>query len=168
MRSALEKLKVERSDFYGLLRDDPSLKQRYYAIQETRADMAYDEIYEISAQMSAPPTLVDGIMCVPPDPRAARVAIEAKVKVAGAYDRKRFGERVDVGIGPSVDVLAAISEAKARLNRPQRDLPQIIDAQFTEIEPSAEARAPDKQSEVAGISSIEGSKPGAFVNPFDD
>lgn len=168
LTDALTRMGLSNAAFYQTKLDYPDLHQKYLAIQETRADMGYDQIFQISEKLLHPGFLPDGSMCEPIDPRSARVAIDAKIRMAAAFDRKRFGERVDVGIGPSVDVLAAISEAKARLNRPQRDLPQIIDAQFIEIEPNAEAQSPDKQSEVVGISSIEGSKPGAFVNPFDD
>ena len=50
-----------------------------------------------------------------PDPIRARVRIQARQWLAAKYDRETYGDKVDVGHVHTIDLKAALEQAKARL-----------------------------------------------------
>lgn len=111
------------TDFYGALRQYPELRAKYHDIQADRADMMIDEAY----QHGSNPEL---------HPGTARVMVETRVKIAALYDRRRFGERVDINVTQVPDIAGALADARARLAlRHARDPLDISDAQV--VEPAA-------------------------------
>ncbi len=147
---ALDSVGLMRGSFYKHLRENPEIRQIYEDIQRSKADMIVDEAYEISLDKSA-------------NPRLARVQAEIRLKIAAAYDRKKFGDKLAVEHDAGPNLAAAIAEAKGRALLPPRDPGQITDAEYTEI-PAPKASEPtDKQSEV----SPDKAKPGA-VDIFEE
>lgn len=131
-------LGMEFKHFYQVLRENPSMQQEYYEIQRARADMMTDEVY------------LDSVDAVQKDAKLLRVRADLKLRVAGFYDRKRFGDKVQVEIDTGPDLTAALLAARQRTALPMRDPANtgpIIDAAFKEITGS---RATDKQS-VSGV-----------------
>jgi hypothetical protein len=136
--------------FYKTLRQEPDLKALYHEIQEARADMMVDECYKLGTDKEA-------------DPKRARVSAEILLKIAGKYDAKRFGEKMNIELGGTVSIQEALSEAAARVLPPQRDLKEITDAEYTEITTASLPATTDRQS---GAPQKEAAKPA--VDPFED
>lgn len=135
-------------DFYDTLRANPDLEELYYTIQKDKADDLVDEALEVSMDDVA-------------EPKRARVQIDGKMKIAAVYDRKRFGQQVDLTLDQRISIAAPLAAAKARL-RPLRDLGRATDAEVIEIPRLSDQRTSDKQSEV------QVSTPRKLqVNPFD-
>lgn len=121
-------------DFYKTLRDNPDIDDLYREIQRNRADMMVDEAYSLSDDASL-------------NPQAARERSAIRLKIAGLYDRKRYGEKVALEIDAGPNLVEAIEAAKRRVLPPPRDLSQTIDAEYTALEPSNTQGATDTQSD---------------------
>jgi hypothetical protein len=163
INAALDTLGMKRGDFFRVKRESPDLQALYLEIQKARADMMYDEAYEISADVLEPEVTViqDGdktVISKPADPRAARVAADIRMKIAAAFDRDRFGDNVKVNIAGTIDLTGALSEARARTLLPGRNLGNAIDVEFEQIPSVQRVGATDKQS----------GAPSGFVDPFAD
>lgn len=150
IRSARDAHGVNGFDFYRLLRQQPDLKALYHQIQEARADMMYDEAYEISTDESKAP-------------HAARVMAEIRMKIGQAYDRKRFGDKVSVEVDAGPNLHAALEAAKTRVLLPVRDPAQITDAQYVDITQQSSGETTDQQSVAAPYV-----LPPGVPDPFED
>jgi hypothetical protein len=133
IRAARDKLGIGGLAYYQCLRDNPDLKRLYYEIQEARADMMVDEAYAISMDSSL-------------HPQAARVMADIRIKIAAAFDRKRFGEKVAVELDAGPNISEALAAARARTLRPPSDLAQIAAGQVIDITPTTLDATTDKQS----------------------
>lgn len=118
---------IKHGHFYAYLRANPEVKSTYHDIQESRADMMVDETY--------------GLDCS--DPRAARVKADIRLKIAALYDRRRFGDRIDLNVTGQVDITGALTEAQTRSLRPMRDLANVSDAQVNESTLTLSSRRTD-------------------------
>ncbi len=135
MQAARDHFAISGLAFYRALRENPDLKQAYHDVQAGRADMMYDEAYAISTDANL-------------DPRHARVASDIRMKMAAAFDRQRFGERIDMTLSGHVDLTAALLEARNRASlQPPRDLEVIPDAEYMAI-PKA---CPDGAADTASV-----------------
>lgn len=137
LKTAMREARTNPAAFYAFLAANPSDKTRYYTVQEARADMMFDECYELSTDAEI-------------DPRRMRAAADIRMKIGAAYHRERFGERVDVNVSGQVDMVAALAEAKARILRPLCDPAQIVDAEYTAIPAPNAFEASDMQSDARG------------------
>lgn len=146
--AALQKVRMKHRDFYAALRRDPELKREYLEIQEARADMMADENYALAS--------ADKI----DDPRSARVQAEVRFKLAGFYDRRRFGERVQVEMEAGPSLTAALAAARGRLALPASNLAAGALSQPIDVEATYVDVATDKQSEDA--------RPGEIPDVFAD
>lgn len=108
--------------------------------------MMVDDALELS--------MVEGV-----DPRLARVQSDIKLKIASHYDRRKFGEKIDVTVDQRVSISGALSEARARALRPGRDLSQVQDAVIVPVQQLSDMRPTDNKSDVLA-------KP--RNNPFED
>lgn len=136
VRAARGQLGVRAADFYRALREHPDLKALYHDVQLAQADMLADEALAISD--------------AEPDPRRARVKAEVRFKLAGFYDRARFGEKVQVEHEAGPSVVAAIEAARHRaLAAPGRHLEPVPNRQVIDITPTLAAPATDMQSVAA-------------------
>ena len=132
--AALDAQNLRRGDFYKFKAENPDIEDLYVRVQQARADMMIDEAYSLStADM--------------PDPRAARVKADIRIKIAGLYDRARFGDKVTLEHDAGPNVLAAIAAAKDRIARPLRDLGNVIEAQHVEVIDLTPSGTTDKQSD---------------------
>lgn len=147
---ALDDLGLCRRDFYRALRQEPSLQEEYLSIQKGRADMMVDEAYAISTDSVA-------------DPKRARVQADIRLKIAGNYDRARFGEKVDINMNGQVDITAALLEARNRTGRPAGDLIAAPITQAIEVQAVPVPETTDKET-VALPNEAANEMP----NPFDD
>lgn len=134
IKAARAALNLKGSDFYACLRANPDIDAQYREVQRSRADMMIDEAYDISTDK-------DG------DPRIMRVQADVRVKIAGLYDRQRFGEKIDLTVHNHVDLSAALLEARNRaLPQPLRNLENVTDAEFVALPGISDSGAADKQS----------------------
>lgn len=131
--AAMDAVGISRRDFYRTMRQDPELKAIYYEIQEGRADMMYDEAYEIGTSEAV-------------NPQRARVQSEIRMKIAAAFDRKRFGEKVQLDVQGNVSVIGALEAARQRALPPPRDLGNVIEGQAIELPSLPEPQPTDKAS----------------------
>lgn len=150
MDAARKAVSINGLNFYRVLRENLEIKELYYEVQKARADMMYDEAYQIST---------DGSLI----PHAARVMAEIRMKIGQAYDRKRFGDKVAVEIDAGPNLQLALEAAKSRALLPTRDLVPITDAQYVEIAPQSSDEASDEQSAAAPYE-----LPPGVPDPFDD
>lgn len=134
----LDTVGLSRRDFYRTKRNDHELSAIYLEIQEARADMMVDEAYELGSDTSL-------------DPRAMRAMVEVRVKIAGMFDRKRFGDKIAVEHEIRPNLVAAIESGRSRAALPSRDLHPIIDVQAIDITPMLASSATDMQSEEGEI-----------------
>jgi hypothetical protein len=142
IRDAVETQGLTNMQFYAAMRAQPDLATMYHEIQESRADMMYDEAYGISTDTSIHPS-------------AAREMAAIRMRIAQAYDRKRFGDRVGVDVAGTLDISAAIAEARNRLERPPCDLARLPDGSYGAIPPILEQSATDRQTGAPGSSPVE-------------
>lgn len=125
---------MKNADYYRALREHTDLDIEYREIQKARADMMVDEAYDISTDSTR-------------GPQIARVQVDARIKIAGLYDRRRFGDKVQVELEAGPNITEAIEAGRRRL-RPSCDPAQIIDVEIEEVPQLTEQRATDKQSAV--------------------
>lgn len=130
----LDTIGLSRADFYGHKRKNPELQALYLEVQEARADMMVDEAYLLGTDKDL-------------NPQVARVQAEIRLKIAAAFDRRRFGERVQLDTEIKVSLTQAIEEGRRRALRPPCDPATILDAEYTMITDASTPKASDKQSE---------------------
>lgn len=145
-KDAREQCSLTGTDFYKTLRQDAELETLYREIQRNRADMMVDEAYALSTDT----TIL---------PQAARERSAIRVKIAGLYDRKRYGDKIQLEVDTGPSLTAAIDAARRRALQPPCDLAEPLEVEYRTIEPLIEQRATDKQSDAAPI------RPN---NPFED
>lgn len=127
-------LNLKGRDFYQLLREEPALKERYYSIQQDRADMMFDEAYQIGTDNDK-------------DPRIARVQADIRMKIGAAYDRKRFGEKIGVELDAGPNLVEALQAARKRIALPLCDPAPTLEAEYSVIPDESVERATDIQSD---------------------
>lgn len=128
-------LKLQPGDFYALKSRDADLATAYSAAIEARTELLMDETVTISDEDT--------------NPHRARNRVQARQFLASRLNRKTFGDQVDVNVSGQIDLRAALSEARARVFRPQRDLEQVIDAEYTMIPSTSQNGTPDNESDAA-------------------
>lgn len=101
LAQGIQESEITTFQFYNALDQDPELKQKYELAQEYRAEVIVDEIIHIAD--------------TEPDPAVAKVRIEARKWVAGKHKSKKYGDKVDINVNHTVDLLGAITEAQARI-----------------------------------------------------
>jgi hypothetical protein len=96
----LRKYHEGAKEFYIFINADPYLTNAYARAQEVRGELQADEIIEISD--------------TEPDPQKARNRIEARKWYASKMQPKKYGERIDLNVNQTIDLRAALSQAKDR------------------------------------------------------
>lgn len=126
----LDAIGLSRADFYSFKRKNPELHTLYLEVQEARADMMVDEAYVLGTDKEL-------------NPQVARVQAEIRLKIAAAFDRRRFGERVALETEVKVSLTQALEDARARALRPPCDPANIIDAEYTAITDASHSQTSD-------------------------
>jgi hypothetical protein len=101
MGKALEKLGKKRHQFYALLTRNPLFEDRLWIARARRADHEAEIIIEIADE--------------DPDPQRARNRIQARQWYASKMKPERYGERLDLKVDGTVNVLDALQAAKQRV-----------------------------------------------------
>jgi len=86
--------------FYRMIEEIPLLDQEYMRAQRAQSEIQVSEIKEIAD--------------TEPDPNRARVMIDARKWYASKMTPHKYGDRIDLNITQSVDISAALLEAKKR------------------------------------------------------
>lgn len=134
----LDTIGLSRADFYSHKRKNPDLHTLYLEVQEARADMMVDEAYVIGTDREL-------------NPQVARVQAEIRLKIAAAFDRRRFGERLALETEVKVSLTDAIEAGKARMLPPPCDPANVIDTTYTDVPSTCDVHASDKQSDTVPI-----------------
>lgn len=147
---ALKKTKMRRANFWAYLRANPTARVRFDELQRDKAEQMLDEAYERGTDDEA-------------DPRRARVQVDSLVKLAGKYDPARFGDRIDVNHKQTIDISAALQEARQRALLPGRDLTPLPPAQIIDVASEPVERATDAPS-VDAADRPAGAAPGSIFD----
>jgi hypothetical protein len=145
-RVARTAARINGEEFYRALQKHPDLNEQYERIQRQRADMMVDEAYEIS---------MDDAL----SPQAARERATIRINIAKLYDRKRFGDKVDINVSGAIDVNAAIDAAHARIATLPCDLTLLPDGTYGALPSVLPSSATDTSSVSAapdGVDPFEG------------
>ena len=107
------------SAFYSVMKNDIDLQREYAWAREMRSETMAEEVIEIAD--------------TEPDAQKARNRMDARRWYASKMKPEKYGDRIDVSVHQSVDLVAAIEKAKARVipasSRPVLDAPeQLLDA----------------------------------------
>lgn len=133
LRGALKAVGLSQQLFHDFLSKERELAVRYARAQEIRADLLADEVVEIADNPDI-------------DPIRARNMLEARRWRAKTLNPKVYGERLDLNVSQTIDVLGTLTEARARIGRPVYDQ-QAEPIDVTPIESStSEPGATDKES----------------------
>lgn len=134
-------------------------------------DPAFDETIRRARRMAAELRVdeMDDIAATEPDVNRARLRVDVIKWRASKEAAHVYGDRLELNVNQTVDIGAALAEARARTVRPARDLLPVIEGEVRVIASDASVRPIDKESmdaaggEDAGTAS-EGSEPdrGAF------
>lgn len=130
---ALQAAGLSQQQFHYALSKERELSVQYIRAQEIRADIMADEVTSIADNPDI-------------DPVRARNMIEARKWRTKTLNPKTYGERIDLNVTQTIDVLGTLSEARARLLRPMSDQEDnVIDV--TPIKSTAcDAQPPDDVS----------------------
>lgn len=136
LKNALQAAGMRQQDFHVTLGRERELAVAYVRAQEMRADLLADEVLSIADNAEI-------------DPQRARNMIDARRWRTKTLNPKVYGERIDLNVTQTVDILGTLQEARARIARPIYDQqPEMIDV--TPVESmSCERGASDKESVTA-------------------
>lgn len=110
LRTALKAERMSWQKFSDLCDAYPILSSRVARAEELRADIISDEMIDIA----------DGTG----DTQQARNRIDVRKWLAARLRPKKYGDKIDIGVSGSIDLMAVVREARNRL--PVQDA-QVID-----------------------------------------
>lgn len=117
LERALEKTGVKKYQLARYRRDNPLFENEYMRARELRADFQADEIVHIAD--------------TEPDAQVARNRIDARKWVASKMLPQQYGDRLDLNVNQTIDIGAALAEARARALPPSYPT-NIQDAEIVE------------------------------------
>jgi hypothetical protein len=88
--------------FYKRIQETPELTNAHARARLTKAEISVDELLKIADEEI--------------DPQRARNRIDARKWVAAKYNAQVYGDRLDLNVNQTVDIGAALAEARARLS----------------------------------------------------
>ena len=123
---------TNRVVIYEARKQYPIIDAAYQVARELRADLLADEVVEISDTET--------------NPHKARIRCEVRLKVAGFFNRKVYGEHVDMTVEGRVDMGLALMEAKQRLLKHLGEIQEIADGEVIDSTAQIEAGPTDNES----------------------
>jgi hypothetical protein len=114
LTSACKSLKIKRGSVYNALLRHPQLLDVFALAREANAEAMADETIKIADSEK--------------DAQKARVRVDVRKWIARCNNPKKYGEKLDLNVTQTVDIVGAMSEANARM-RPMCDQANVIDAQ---------------------------------------
>lgn len=136
LKEATKARGITLAQFATVLRRDREIAIAYARAQEFRSDILAEEAL----------TIADGDN----DPAKARNQIGIRQWLAGKWNSKRYGDRIDVSVTQSIDISATLSEARSRL-LPVSDQRNLIDAQPIVLSETEIVNALDMKSDAPDI-----------------
>jgi hypothetical protein len=115
---ALQMHGVTRKYFYKMKAEVPQIGEEYLRARESTTDLDADECKRIADNEAI-------------DPHRARNMINARQWLAAKRNPRQYGERMDVSLNQTIDMTAALLEAKRRVLS-LRDPDEVEDAQVVE------------------------------------
>ena len=132
IKKTLEKFKVTAWAFYQTIDSDPILSREYARAQQVRAELLADEIVDIAD---------DAV-----DAGKARNQIDVRKWYASKMQPAKYGDRIDLNVNQTVDIGAALVEARARAMLPDSYTTNVEEAQVVETVTLPLLEAPDSES----------------------
>lgn len=126
---SLKLLGVLVSNFFYVLRANEELEREYYEVQRTKAELLIDNSLKSSADLEINNENL-------PSAKIIKIKAEINTKIAGFYDRARFGERVHYEIDTGPNLTAALTAARTRASLPAAPIAQLeqaVDVEFEEL-----------------------------------
>lgn len=124
IENSIRSIGMSSRDFYRYLDLNPSVETEYRTIQRNIADKLIASCLELAAREPENMFDVAGI----------KVRAAVRMKIAGFFDRKRYGERITTEHEVGPDLLAAIGAAKQRVALSARDLETLTHVEHVVIE----------------------------------
>lgn len=132
--SALKMHKVSRQKFYQVISEDPQLQNEYTRARLSRADLLAEQVL----------TAADS----DDDPAKVRNQILARQWYASKTAPQTYGDRMDLNLNQTVDLTAAILEAKKRALLHGRFTDEVSDAEVIEPKRISDARTTGPEPDV--------------------
>jgi len=129
---ALESLGIKALDFYNFKNLYPDLHSLYLRARENVGDLEVDRIIDIAD--------------TEPDSIRARNMIDVRRWMASKLMPRTYGDRLDVNVTGTVDLTAAMAEARNRL-LPNSDPTNIVGAEVIETKQISDSSTTDTQSD---------------------
>lgn len=120
IRGAIASEGMDSFRFFETINADRELLRIYETAQLSKTELVVEEIIQIADDMNI-------------DPFRAKIKIDARRWYASKMRPAKYGERVDVNHNHSVDIGAALNEARQRAALPDRDPILISSAQVLNI-----------------------------------
>ena len=133
LSDAFEKAGISRTEFYKVKKQYPRIADEYARARETKADHFADRVSRI----------VDEEL----DPQRARMQVDGLKWLASVFNRREYGDKLDMNVAGTVDLNAALTLAQQRHLRHSGDSARIEDAQVIETLTLPAPCATDKESE---------------------
>lgn len=144
IEKALQSVGISKTPFRRILKEEPEVMALYEAAMRSRSYVFLDDAFTVADEMGTENGL---------DPANARVKAEILMKLSGAANPDRFGNRVNVQHEVKPSIINAIEEGRKRSLRPPCDPALITDAEYTDISAPCALETSDKQSAAPEIAS---------------
>lgn len=125
---------ISSGSLYRQLRKVPAFATEYATARAIAADALADDLLSVRDANKWP------------DVNRARVWADQAKWVLARQHRDKYGDRVDVGVTVTVDLGAALRDAKARALLPVRDQSRVIDAEYADVTDTCGAGRTDNES----------------------
>lgn len=132
IRKTLKKHGVTEYAFYKTIDSDPNLSKEYARAQQVRAELLADEIVEIADDAT--------------DSQKARNQIDVRKWYASKMQPHKYGERIDLNVNQTVDIGAALMEARQRAALPDSYLTIPAEGHTIETPLEIDSSATDSES----------------------
>lgn len=101
VKSILDNRRVNASDFFKFLYDNPELNAEFLKAQQARGELMADEIVDIADNET--------------DHTRARNRIDSRKWYASRIQPQKWGEKIDIAVHQQIDIRGALDEARSRV-----------------------------------------------------
>lgn len=115
LKNAVAEQQLGIAEFFDAVHTHSDLEKLYTDAQSSRAEILVEEIVDISDMEE--------------DPQRARIRLDARRWYASKMKPKKYGDKIDVNVSGSINIHAALTEARKRVLLPDSYQADVIDAQ---------------------------------------
>jgi len=144
IKSIAEELGVSVSTLARWRVDNPQLHDEVMRAQETGFELLADSLLTIDEEIT--------------DVQRAKLKSDNIKWILSKRHARRYGDRIDVNITETIDITAALDEAKRRVLQPICNPTEVIDVQVVDLIEDSSNKTPDTESVVLDLESKKESK----------